>query len=112
MTELVTSLKVPEPILTGRAVLLPDFRALLDIAQASGAVALFGPGEGASLAETLAMLKRHPAQRKMVAQKGMEWIHSHLSWNPRAESALRSYGVWDTQLSRQRHHRKCLHRRG
>jgi glycosyltransferase involved in cell wall biosynthesis len=91
VTHLVTPLKPFEAFSTGRTVVLSNVRALAEIADQSGAAALFTAGDASSLAQTLLDLLDDPARRQLLAKTGADWVRSHRSWAANAASYRRIY---------------------
>jgi glycosyltransferase involved in cell wall biosynthesis len=78
--QLVTPLKPFEAFASGRTVVFSDVRALREIAEDSGAAALFEAGNADSLADLLLMLLQDPERCHELALRGYDWVRSARSW--------------------------------
>ncbi|WP_136518565.1 glycosyltransferase [Cellulomonas telluris] len=87
---LVTPLKPFEAFATGRVVVLSDVEALQEIAEDSGAAALFPAGDPDALADVLQQLVDDPHRRAALSRAGATWVRGERSWaaNARAYAAL------------------------
>lgn len=93
---LVTPLKPFEAFSTGRVVVLSDVDALQEIAQQSGAAAVFPAGDAEALARVLQGLEDDPDRRSVMSRAGAEWVRRERSWKAIAglyEGAYASMGV-------------------
>lgn len=88
---LVTPLKPFEAFAAGRVVLMSDVRALREIAEDSGAAALFTAGDVTDLARVLAGLVDDPAHRARLAETGARWVRAARSWTANARSCVELY---------------------
>lgn len=84
--QLVTPLKPFEAFATGRTVVMSDVDALKEIADASGAAALFTAGNSTSLAAVLADLVADSATRQRMAASGAAWVRESRSWEANADA--------------------------
>ncbi|GAA2177714.1 hypothetical protein GCM10009784_29280 [Arthrobacter parietis] len=94
--DLVTPLKPFEAFSTGRAVVMSDVGALKEIAQDSGAAALFTAGDKDSLSDVLLGLIENEDQRAVLRRAGAEWVRAERTWasNAKRYSAVySSFGV-------------------
>ncbi|MBO0924930.1 glycosyltransferase [Cellulomonas sp. zg-ZUI199] len=88
---LVTPLKPFEAFATGRVVVLSDVEALQEIAEDSGAAALFRAGDPDALAETLRELVEDPDRREALARAGANWVRAERSWTANAQTYAALY---------------------
>jgi alpha-1,6-mannosyltransferase len=73
------SLAAAEALACGSLVVAPDAGAARELVQASGAGALFRPGDPGDLARVLVELLRRP-DRAALAERGPRFAGAHLSW--------------------------------
>ncbi|GAA1128912.1 hypothetical protein GCM10009582_27800 [Arthrobacter flavus] len=99
VTELVTPLKPFEAFSTGRAVVMSDVAALVEIAQDSaGAARIFAADNPDSLAQVLTELVEDPAQRRQMGERGTRWVKEKRSWS----SNVPAYQLVYNDLKRER----------
>jgi len=84
--QLVTPLKPFEAFATGRTVVMSDVDALKEIADASGAAALFTAGNSTSLAAVLTELVADSEGRQRMAVSGAAWVRESRSWEANADA--------------------------
>lgn len=82
--QLVTPLKPFEAFATGRTIVMSDVDALKEIAEASGAAALFQAGNSDDLASVLEDLVASPEKRQRMAATGAAWVRESRSWEANA----------------------------
>ena len=88
---LVTPLKPFEAFATGRTVVLSNVRALVDLAEQSGAAELFEAGDPASLRSVLMSLLLDPQRRQRLAAAGAAWVRRERTWAANATAYLELY---------------------
>ncbi len=92
VTELVTPLKPFEAFSTGRAVVMSDVAALVEIANDSGGAArTFIADDASSLAVVLDELVKDPEQRKKMGESGAKWVRKERSWSSNVPAYQRVY---------------------
>lgn len=92
VTELVTPLKPFEAFSTGRAVVMSDVAALMEIASDSGGAArTFTADSPRSLAMVLSELVKDPDQRREMGASGARWVRQSRSWSTNVPSYQRVY---------------------
>lgn len=93
---LVTPLKPFEAFSTGRAVIVSDVDALLEIAHEGDCVRVFRAGDHLSLAEEIVSLAKDSHTRNELGARAAEWVRTARSWDANAEayeSVYRHLGV-------------------
>ncbi|WP_334123103.1 heparinase II/III domain-containing protein [Glutamicibacter sp.] len=91
VADLVTPLKPFEAFSTGRAVILSDVGALLEIAHQSQAVETFVAGNAGSLSQKLLMLIDDPDRRAQLSSRAAAWVRNHRTWDNNVSGYLDVY---------------------
>lgn len=91
VTELVTPLKPFEAMAAGLPCLFSDVGALAEIAEDSGAAALFRAGDPDDLARRLRELLADPAGLEAMGARGLSWVSKHRTWDVNAGMYLELY---------------------
>lgn len=81
VTELVTPLKPFEAMAAGLPCLFSDVGALAEIAEDSGAAALFRAGDPKDLARQLAALLADREGLHEMGERGAAWVREHRTWD-------------------------------
>lgn len=100
VTELVTPLKPFEAFSTGRAVVMSDVAALVEIAQDSdGAARIFAADDSSSLALVLTELVGDPDQRRKMGERGSRWVRESRSWSSNVPAYQQVYNNLRSELT-------------
>lgn len=100
VTELVTPLKPFEAFSTGRAVVMSDVAALVEIADDSGGAArTFVADDASSLAAVLDELVDDPDQRRSMGELGARWVRRERSWESNIPAYQKVYQELKEELS-------------
>lgn len=100
VTELVTPLKPFEAFSTGRAVVMSDVAALVEIAQDSdGAARLFAADDPSDLARVLTELVGDPDQRRKMGEQGSRWVRERRSWSSNVPAYQQVYEELKREVS-------------
>lgn len=96
---LVTPLKPFEAFSTGRAVVVSNVDALLEISQEGECARTFQAGDHLSLATELVSLAKDPGARKELGKRAANWVRTARSWDANAEAYQGVYSRLGIQKS-------------